>query len=182
MRRPRMLMLALAALAAGRLARPHDAGTATPVQRGKYLVTTSGCNDCHTPWHMGPNGPEPDMSRMLSGHPQEIVVSAPGKLTEPWIGGMIAHQHRLVRPLGHELHRQPDARPGDRLWREWTEEQFIADDPHRPPPRPGPADPAADAVAAYGQMTDDDLKAIFAYLQTIPPIKNKVPDPLPPAQ
>ena len=31
-------------------------------------------------------------------------------------------------------------------------------------------------------MTDDDLKAIYAYLQTIPPIKNKVPDPLPPAQ
>jgi hypothetical protein len=27
------------------------------VARGKYLVTTSGCNDCHTPWKMGANGP-----------------------------------------------------------------------------------------------------------------------------
>jgi hypothetical protein len=33
-----------------------------------------------------------------------------------------------------------------------------------------------------GQMTDDDLKAVFAYLRQIPPIRNKVPDPIPPAQ
>jgi hypothetical protein len=29
-------------------------------------------------------------------------------------------------------------------------------------------------------MTDDDLKAVFAYLRQIPPVKNKVPDPIPP--
>jgi hypothetical protein len=33
-----------------------------------------------------------------------------------------------------------------------------------------------------GKMTDDDLKAIFAYLRQVKPINNKVPDPLPPAQ
>jgi hypothetical protein len=33
-----------------------------------------------------------------------------------------------------------------------------------------------------GQMTDDDLKAVFAYLRQIPAVKNKVPDPVPPAQ
>ena len=27
-----------------------------PVAVGKYLVDTSGCHDCHTPWIMGPNG------------------------------------------------------------------------------------------------------------------------------
>ena len=31
------------------------------------------------------------------------------------------------------------------------------------------------------QATDDDLKAIYAYLKTVPPIKNRVPDPVPPA-
>ena len=31
------------------------------VERGAHLVKTMGCNDCHTPWKMGPNGPEPDM-------------------------------------------------------------------------------------------------------------------------
>ena len=29
-------------------------------------------------------------------------------------------------------------------------------------------------------LTDDDLGAVFAYLQSLPPIKNRVPQPLPP--
>ena len=33
-----------------------------------------------------------------------------------------------------------------------------------------------------GQRTDDDLKAMYAYLKQIQPVKNKVPDPLPPAK
>jgi hypothetical protein len=33
----------------------------------------------------------------------------------------------------------------------------------------------------YKNMTDEDLAAVFAYLQSIPPIRNKVPEPLPPA-
>ena len=32
-----------------------------------------------------------------------------------------------------------------------------------------------------GMMTDGDLKAIYAYLKTVPPIKNHVPDPVPPS-
>jgi len=34
----------------------------------------------------------------------------------------------------------------------------------------------------YRQLTDEDLKAIFAYLRTLPPISNAVPEDLPPAQ
>jgi hypothetical protein len=30
-------------------------------------------------------------------------------------------------------------------------------------------------------LSDDDLKAIWAHLGTIPPIKNHVPDPIEPA-
>ena len=33
-----------------------------------------------------------------------------------------------------------------------------------------------------GQSTDEDLKAIFAYLKSLPPIHNQVPDPVPPNQ
>ena len=29
----------------------------------------------------------------------------------------------------------------------------------------------------YAQMTDEDLKAVFAFLRTIPPIHNQVPLP-----
>jgi hypothetical protein len=32
----------------------------------------------------------------------------------------------------------------------------------------------------YGKMSDDDLKAVFAYLQSIPPVHNLVPQPIPP--
>ena len=50
------------------------------VKRGEYLVTMGLCHDCHTPLVMGPNGPGPDMTRALSGHPQDIVVTAPATL------------------------------------------------------------------------------------------------------
>ncbi len=54
------------------------AAQATQAQatRGEYLVRTMACNDCHTPWKMGDHGPEPDMSRMLSGHPQDMAHAA----------------------------------------------------------------------------------------------------------
>ena len=42
---------------------------AAQIKRGEYLVEIMGCHDCHTPAKMGPNGPEQDRSRALSGHP-----------------------------------------------------------------------------------------------------------------
>jgi hypothetical protein len=37
-------------------------------------------------------------------------------------------------------------------------------------------------IPVYSQMTDDDLKAVFAYLKSLPPLRNKVPEPVAPAQ
>jgi mono/diheme cytochrome c family protein len=34
---------------------------------------------------------------------------------------------------------------------------------------------------AYRKLTDEELKAIFAYLKSLPPIDNAVPDLIPPA-
>jgi hypothetical protein len=31
---------------------------------------------------------------------------------------------------------------------------------------------------AISNLTDGDLKAVFAYLRAIPPVKNRVPDPV----
>ena len=63
----------------------HASSASDParIARGQYLVTVGGCNDCHTPFKMGPKGPEPDMSRMLSGHPETFVISEPAKLSGP---------------------------------------------------------------------------------------------------
>ena len=49
------------------------------VERGRLLVLGGACHDCHTPKKIGPNGPEADMSRSLSGHPESDVLTAPFK-------------------------------------------------------------------------------------------------------
>ena len=41
------------------------------VQRGEYLVTIMGCNDCHSPKKMGPQGPMIIPELMLSGYPAD---------------------------------------------------------------------------------------------------------------
>ena len=171
-------------------ARADDAAQATApaqptgaqLERGRYLVTTSGCHDCHTPWKMGAQGPEPDMSRMLSGHPQEVVMPPAPRLPEgPWVGTMAATNTAWSGPWGTSFtaNLTPDGETG--LGR-WTLENFreaIRTGRHmgrgRPilPPMPYPM---------YRHMTDEDLAAIFAYLQTIPAIQNRVPDPLPPSK
>ena len=35
-------------------------------------------------------------------------------------------------------------------------------------------------IAMYKHFSDEDLEAIFSYLQSIPAISNRVPEPLPP--
>jgi hypothetical protein len=37
-------------------------------------------------------------------------------------------------------------------------------------------------IQVYRNFTDADLAAVFAYLQSIPAIRNRVPEPLPPAE
>lgn len=152
------------------------------VARGEYLVTTSGCHDCHTPFVMGPNGPEPDMQRALSGHPQDIAIDAPAALPEPWVSAGIATNTAWSGPWGVSFTANLTPDPETGILQEMSEEQFIqalrtgrhlGHGRQILPPMPWPA---------YGQMTDEDLGAIYAYLQQLPPINNKVPDPIPPAQ
>lgn len=51
--------------------------TQSMVERGKVLVTAAAYNDGHTPEKARPNGPERDMDRMLSAHPEDAEVPAP---------------------------------------------------------------------------------------------------------
>jgi hypothetical protein len=41
------------------------------------LTVVGGCHDCHTIKKVGPKGPEPDMTRMLAGHPEDLKITAP---------------------------------------------------------------------------------------------------------
>src|SRR5215216_4030507 len=75
---------AVAGQPTGQSAVPVTAQTA--VERGKYLVTVGGCNDCHSPKKYGPQGPEIDTARLLSGHPEEkkIVNAFTPAKGSPW--------------------------------------------------------------------------------------------------
>lgn len=166
---------------------PAAATSAAPAQsmieRGHMLVIGGGCHDCHTPKKMGPNGPEPDMSLMLSGHPEGEPVPAayepaPGS---PWVVATTADLTAWSGPWGVSFpaNLTPDPNTGLRSG-VWTEELFIKalkTGKHMGtardilPPMPW---------QQYAQLSDDDLKAIWAYLGTIPPIVNHVPDPIPP--
>jgi hypothetical protein len=55
------------------------------VARGERLTLILGCHDCPTPKIMGANGPEPDMSKRLIGHPEgSNLPAAPTLPAGPW--------------------------------------------------------------------------------------------------
>jgi len=173
------LMLCILAAASIQTAMAAD-GDAAKVARGKYLVTTSGCNDCHTPWHLGPSGPEPDMSRMLSGHPEsEKIDAAPTLPPGPWIAAASHTNTAHYGPWGVSFtaNLTPDPETGLGKWSLATFTQTIRTGRHMGrgrkilPPMP---------IPMYRNFNDEDMAAIYTYLQSIPPIRNRVPEPLPP--
>jgi mono/diheme cytochrome c family protein len=158
-----------------------SSGSAARIERGAYLVRTMGCHDCHTPWKMGPKGPEQDMSRALTGHPQDVVMPPPPALPPgPWNWMGAATNTAFAGPWGVSFtaNLTPDIETGLGRWSEADFIRTIRTGRHMGrgravlPPMP---------IAVYNHFTDRDLKAIYAYLRTIPPIRNKVPDPAPPA-
>jgi cytochrome c553 len=174
------ILAAVSIAAVGCQQATQQAAAPSPVERGKYLVTTMVCNDCHTPWKLGEKGPEPDMTRMLSGHPEGMKLPPPPAVQPPW--GLTASLSMTAwsGPWGtsYTANLTPDQETGIGAWSEENFIQALRTGKHLGggrdilPPMPW---------MWYGKMSDDDLKAIFAYLKTIPPIKNKVPDPVPPA-
>ena len=165
-------------------AAPAEAGFgravfATRVELGKHLVITAGCNDCHTPLKMGERGPEPDMSRMLSGHPEFLQMPPAPRPQGPWMVSAAATNTAWAGPWGVSFtaNLTPDKETGLGAWTEENFKQTIRTGRHLGrgrevlPPMP---------IPMYKNFTDDELKAIFTYLQSIPAVKNRVPVPLPP--
>jgi hypothetical protein len=148
------------------------------VKHGEYLVTVSGCDDCHSPKIMGPKGPEVDMEKRLSGFPatrpipmfdsnlvkkgiaqfNEDLTSAAG----PWGISFAANLTSDISGIGN-----------------WTLENFKYALRHGKwkglegsrdllPPMPW---------FNLAKMTDGDLEAIYAFLKTTKPVENIVPAP-----
>jgi hypothetical protein len=172
--------LAATVLVLALTATPALAAELSPlVKRGKFIVQSGGCNDCHTPLRMGPNGPEPDMTRMLSGHPENVVLPPPPPLTEAWNNVGSASGTAYAGPWGitFAFNLTPDLETGIGKWREKDFVQALKTGKHmgvgRPIQPPMPWE-------SYRHLSEADLKAAFAYLKSIPAIRNRVPDYVPP--
>lgn len=153
------------------------------IERGEFLVMVGGCDDCHTPKNFGPMGPEPDMSRRLSGHPEgSQLAPVDTTLIGPWVylsGDLTA----AVGPWGvsFSANLTPDNETGIGTWQP---EMFVnamktgkhlgvADGRPILPPMPW---------QGLSHLSEEDLTAMFLYLKTLIPIKNKIPDPFPPGK
>lgn len=171
---PTALLLAATALSL-------QAGPASKamIKRGGYLMQVAGCHDCHTPLKMGPKGPEPDMSRMLSGHPEGMVMPPAPKLPEgPWLVNGAATLTAWSGPWGvtFAANLTPDRETGLSAGSADDFIKRIRSGRHLGKGRPVlPPMPIQNVQA----MTDQDLKAVYAYLRSIPAVKNRVPDHIP---
>jgi mono/diheme cytochrome c family protein len=158
-------------------AAPAAAPAQDAVERGRYLVTVMDCNGCHTPFT--PQG-EPDMSKMLSGHPEAIKVTAARPPQSPWLASISETNTAWSGPWGVSFtsNLTPDRVSGIGSW---NEQLFI--DAIRQGKKSGVGRTLLPPMPwrMYANLTDDDLKAMFAYLQTIPAIANRVPEPIPAA-
>lgn len=122
---------------------------ADKVKYGQYLTTLAACADCHTP--MGPQGP--DFSKVFSGgtvFDNPLFKVAVANIT-------------------------PDSATGIGAW---TEGAFVSKFRNNSSDatlntRPGRQNTFM-PWSMYGKMTDEDLKAIYAFLRTVKPIANKV--------
>jgi mono/diheme cytochrome c family protein len=152
------------------------------IEHGAYLVRTMGCNDCHTPLKMGPRGPEPDMSRALTGHPADLVMPPPPALPAgPWLTVAAATNTAFAGPWGVSFtaNLTPDADTG---LGKWTEEMFVAT--MRTGRHQGKGRPVLPPMPfqMLGALNDQDISDLFAYLQSLAPVKNRVPAPIEPAE
>ena len=151
------------------------------VERGAHLVRTMGCNDCHTPWKMGPKGPEPDMTRALTGHPADFVVTTPPKLQEPWAWAAAATNTAFAGPWGisYAMNLTPDRETG---LGDWTEDMFIATMRTGRHQGKGRAIKPPMPYFIIGNLNDEDIKSLFAYLQSLKPVRNRVPNTIDPPE
>ncbi len=149
------------------------------VMRGEYLVTITACDDCHSPKVFEGGSPSPDPARRLSGYPADASLPAFPKSAlgaEQWAFAGSGDMTAWAGPWGISF--AANLTPHKDGLGLWTERQFVETlrkGTHLGvgrqvlPPMPWPA---------YRHMSDEDLRAIYAYLKTLPPVANVVPQPM----
>lgn len=126
--------------------------TSDNVQWGKYLVTAGSCNDCHTPKEKGANIPGMEFA---------------GGMEFPMIDGSIARTANIT----------PDIKTG---LGDWDEDFFLkrfktyADSGFTPDKVPHGKFNTSMPWMQFSQLSENELKAIYAYLRTLKPVENAV--------
>ena len=160
-------------------------GFKSQIAWGRHLVTLGGCNDCHTPKEMTPTGPVPNMALMLSGHPANAPVPDVNR-KEIEGKGLIATNDLTVWVGPWGISYAANLTPDETGIGNWTQAQFIKairEQKFKGMDGTRPLLPPMSFVAAevsHG-ASDAELAAIFAYLKSIKPVQNVVPQPEPPA-
>lgn len=145
------------------------------VAKGNHLVAIMGCNDCHSPKKMTPTGPMFDTERLLSGHPSDEVL---GQYDSETLKNYVLFTMDLTAAIGPwGTTYAANLTPDETGIGSWTEEQFskaVKEGKWRGldgtrqllPPMPW---------QTFANLSDDDIKAIYAYLRSLKPVKNAVP-------
>lgn len=146
------------------------------VERGKYLVTTMGCNDCHSTKKMGPQGPVIDSAVMLAGYLETSPL--PAFEADAVKKGFAVFTPGLTAAMGpwgtsFAANLTPDSTgigswSLDQFKKAIREGKYKGLEGSRPlmPPMPW---------QNFTNMTDEDAEAVFTYLKSIKPVKNRVP-------
>ena len=151
------------------------------IERGRYLVMVGGCNDCHTPKVFSGGGTGMDESRLLSGHPEDLELPEYGP-DQIGPGKWVLFNEHMTAAVGTwgvtfaaNLTPDEDTGTGD-----WEPEEFI--DAMRTGTHRGIGRPILPPMPWFNLATaeEEDLRAIFAYLQSIPAVSNEVPDAIDP--
>jgi len=157
-------------------ARHRDHSKAEIIARGAYLVKLGGCADCHTPKVMTSRGPVDDETRRFAGHPADQILTVASLQDGPWAAAT-AGMTAWSGPWGvsYASNLTPDRSTGL-----WSEDVFVkamrtgrheGDGRAILPPMPW---------QSLAEASDTDLHAMYAYLRSLPPVFNRVPDPTPP--
>jgi mono/diheme cytochrome c family protein len=152
------------------------------IASGERLVHNMDCNACHTPKIFTPEGPRPNLDRLLSGHPSDEKIPAvpEGQIGPTGWGGLFNNNLTAwAGPWGVSFasNLTPDEKTGIGLW---TEEIFV--NSMRTGTHVGESRPFLPPMPMYPELTDEDLHAMYVYLKSIKAVNNEVPKPLPPVR
>jgi len=168
-------LLAMVVVLAGTAVAPAAAPPADSelLARGERLVRLMDCSACHTPKILTPEGPRPDPARLLSGHPaDEKLPPFPQGVVGPtaWGGVFNNNLTAWLGPWGVSFadNLTPDEETGIGAWTEEDFAEAMRGGGYLPP------------MPAYPDLTDEELHAMFAYLRSIPAVRNPVSRAMPP--